>query len=204
MNVFDDRSSLPVTKRYYPFRSADGSNYNPLFPSLGKAGSPYARSVPGTTPLPKHVLPDPGLVFDTLLRREEFTPHPGGVSSLFFAFANLVIHDLFDTNPLDWTINSTSSYLDLSILYGRSQEEQDQVRRKDGTGKLWDDVFSDGRLFLMPPACCALLVLLSRNHNVRDSFVHLVLVLTLMSGDSTSRRSFSRSTNRGLLYLLLS
>jgi len=176
--MFDSQASLPVTKCTYPFRSVDGSNYNPLFPSLGKAGSPYARSVPGTTPLPKHVLPDPGLVFDTLLCRQEFTPHPGDVSSLFFAFANLVIHDVFNTSPLDRTINTTSSYLDLSILYGRSQKEQDEVRNKDGRGKLWDDVFAERRLLLMPPACCALLVLLSRNHNVRGSFVHCVLVLT--------------------------
>jgi linoleate 10R-lipoxygenase len=169
LNVYDHRAPVPVaprTKRVYAFRSADGSNYNPLFPSLGKAGSPYARSVPGLTPLPKHALPDAGLVFDTLLRREEFTPHPGGVSSLFFAFANLIIHDLFSTNRIDWTKNDTTSYLDLSILYGKSQEEQDLVRRKDGTGRLWDDVFADRRLLLMPPASCALLVLLSRHHNV--------------------------------------
>uniref|UniRef100_A0A7G1PUP4 Dioxygenase n=1 Tax=Tricholoma matsutake TaxID=40145 RepID=A0A7G1PUP4_TRIMT len=149
----------------YAFRTADGSNYNPLFPSLGKAGSPYARSVPGLRFVPKHVLPDPGLVFDTLLRREEFVPHPGGISSLFFAFADLVIHSIFNTNHTDWTKNDTSSYLDLSILYGNSESQVNQVRRKDGTGRLWEDVFADSRLLFMPPASCALLVLLSRNHN---------------------------------------
>jgi hypothetical protein len=150
----------------YAFRPADGSNYNPLFPSLGKAGSPYARSVPALRPMPKHVLPDPGLVFDTLLRREKFVPHPGGISSLFFAFADLVIHSIFNTNRMDWAVNDNSSYLDLSILYGSSDKEVDGVRRKDGTGKLYEDVFADSRLLFMPPASCALLVLLSRNHNV--------------------------------------
>ncbi|GLB41098.1 putative animal haem peroxidase [Lyophyllum shimeji] len=153
----------PLVK--YAFRSADGSNYNPLFPSLGKAGMPYARSVPAIKTVPKHVLPDSGLVFDTLLCREEFTEHPGGISSLFFAFADLVIHSIFDTDPHDWSINRASSYLDLSILYGSSESQVNQVRRKDGTGKLWDDVFADGRLLHMPPATCALLVLMNRNHN---------------------------------------
>jgi hypothetical protein len=37
---------------------------------MGKAGTPYARTVPQTHPLPKNALPDPGLVFDTLLKRE--------------------------------------------------------------------------------------------------------------------------------------
>ncbi|KAG6837017.1 hypothetical protein H0H93_016224 [Arthromyces matolae] len=156
----ETRPDLP-----FPFRSADGSNYNPAVPSLGKAGSPYARSVPPTHVNNKHNLPDPGLLFDHILRRKEFVPHPGGISSLFFAFANLVIHSIFDTDHHDPTKNSTSSYLDLSILYGNSESDVNQVRRLDGSGKLWNDVFSDSRLLLMPPASCALLVLLNRNHN---------------------------------------
>ncbi|KAF9465406.1 heme peroxidase [Collybia nuda] len=150
----------------YAFRSADGSNYNPSFPTMGMAGTPYARSVPATRSIPKHVLPEPGLVFDTLLRREkEFTPHPDGVSSLFFAFADLVIHSIFHTRHGDAMINDTSSYLDLSILYGDSESQQNKVRKNDGTGRLHNDVFSDRRLLYMPPASGALLVLLSRNHN---------------------------------------
>lgn len=38
---------------------------------------------------------------------------------------------------------------------------------KDGTGRLFDDVFADSRLLAMPPSVCALLVLMCRNHNVR-------------------------------------
>jgi linoleate 10R-lipoxygenase len=112
-------------------------------------------------------LPDAGLIFDNLLKRDKFVPHPGGLSSMFFAFANLVIHSIFNTNHQDCTINKASSYLDLSPLYGSSKEQVDQVRRKDGTGRLWEDVFADSRLLLMPPSVCALLVLLCRNHNVR-------------------------------------
>jgi hypothetical protein len=156
----------------YAFRSADGSNNNPLFPTLGQAGSPYARSVPSTNISPKSALPDPGLVFDTLLKRDKFTEHPGGISALFFAFADLVIHSIFNTNHTDWTINDSSSYLDLSVLYGNSEAQVDSVRRKDGSGKLWDDVFADSRLLHMPPASCALLVLLNRNHNVSLLFFY--------------------------------
>lgn len=135
----------------YAFRSADGSNYNPSSPSMGRAGSPYARSVPSANCAPASALPDPGLVFDTLLRRQKFEPHPDGISSLFFAFADLVIHSIFDTRHSDWTINDSSSYLDLSILYGSSEAQMDGVRRKDGSGKIWDDTFADPRLLFMPP-----------------------------------------------------
>ncbi|KAJ7853500.1 heme peroxidase [Mycena olivaceomarginata] len=149
----------------YAYRNADGSNYVPLFPGLGKANSPYARSVPATNFTPPATLPDAGLVFDTLMSRDEFVDHPGGISSLFFAFADLVIHSIFNTDPRDQTNNLTSSYLDLGILYGNSQKEQDSVRNKDGRGRLYEDVFADNRLLFMPPSACALLVLLSRNHN---------------------------------------
>ncbi|KAH9942693.1 heme peroxidase [Amylocystis lapponica] len=149
----------------YAFRSADGSGYSIITPWLGSAGTPYARSVPSTVSLSPSELPDPALVFDTLLKRDQFVQHPGGISSLFFAFADLIIHSIFNTNTRDPTINDASSYLDLSPLYGSSQEQVDAVRRKDGTGRLWDDVFADNRLLFMPPSVCALLVLFCRNHN---------------------------------------
>lgn len=153
----------------YAFRFADGSYNNVLCPTLGQAGSPYARSVPSSHLAPQFTLPDPGLLFDTLLKRDKdsFDPHPGGMSSLFFAFAALVIHSIFNTNHADWSINDASSYLDLSVLYGNNDAQVDSVRRKDGSGKLWDDVFADSRLLFMPPASCVLLILLNRNHNVR-------------------------------------
>ncbi|KAF9524957.1 heme peroxidase [Crepidotus variabilis] len=149
----------------YQYRTADGSYTNPLIPSLGRAGTPYARSVASSNIGPKSTLPDPGLVFDTLLRRDTFTEHPGGISALFFAFADLVIHSIFNTRHGDWSINDASSYLDLSILYGSNEEQQNSVRRNDGSGKLQDDVWADRRLIMMPPSACVLLVLLNRNHN---------------------------------------
>lgn len=86
-----------------------------------------------------------------------------------FAFASLVTHQLFRTNPRDFTKNNTSSYLDLSILYGINQDQQDSVRDKElGRGFLYPDAFAEDRLILVPPAASALLVILSRNHNVRS------------------------------------
>jgi len=150
----------------YAYRSADGSYYNPLIPSLGMAGSPYARSVPSQRCLSNAALPPPDLVFDTLLKRDKFFEHPGGVSSLFFAFADIIIHNVFHTDHKDWALNRASSYLDLSPLYGSSPEAVNSVRRRDGTGRLHDDVFADSRLLFMPPAVGALLVIFNRNHNV--------------------------------------
>jgi hypothetical protein len=38
---------------------------------MGKADEPYARSVQQQHALPNNMLPDPGLVFDALLKREK-------------------------------------------------------------------------------------------------------------------------------------
>ncbi|KAJ6619469.1 linoleate diol synthase [Mycena sp. CBHHK59/15] len=149
----------------YAWRTADGSYNNVNMPEMGKAGTPYARSVQQTHPLPKHELPDPGLVFDTLLKRDGFVKHPAGLSSMMFSFAALVIHSVFRTSHTDVNINETSSYVDLSPLYGHNQEAQDKVRVKDGRGVLYPDVFAEDRLLLLPPAVCVILVLFSRNHN---------------------------------------
>jgi linoleate 10R-lipoxygenase len=150
----------------YAFRPVDGSYYNPLTPSLGMAGMPYARSVPTSTTIPVSHLPDAATVFDTLLRRDQFVGHPGGLSSLFFAFADLIIHTIFNTSHADWAINNASSYLDLGLLYGRSEKQVNSVRQLDGSGKIWNDIFADSRLLFMPPSVCALLIIFSRNHNV--------------------------------------
>ncbi|KZP00813.1 heme peroxidase [Calocera viscosa TUFC12733] len=161
----------PQPKRSYHYRTTNGDHYNPAFPNLGRAGMPYSRSVPSASIVPPSALPDPGLVFDLLLSRpaNKFTPHPGGLSSMFFAMANLVIHSIFDTNRQDWNLNDTSSYIDLSPLYGNGVSKMkappEALRRFDGTGRLHEDVFGDARLLFMPAPTAVLLVLLCRNHN---------------------------------------
>jgi linoleate 10R-lipoxygenase len=75
----------------HQFRSADGSNNNPILPQLGAANTPYARSIPPNTIQPG-AYPDAGLIFDSIFAREKFIEHPSGVSSVFFAWASLIIH----------------------------------------------------------------------------------------------------------------
>lgn len=55
----------------YQYRTADGSNNNVDVPDMGKANTPYSRSVQSSHPLTPSTLPDAGLLFDTLLRRDE-------------------------------------------------------------------------------------------------------------------------------------
>lgn len=147
------------------WRTADGSCNNLEAPDVGKAHTPYARSVQPSHPLPYNQLPDPGLLFDTLLKREGFVKHPAGLSSLFFAFATLVIHTVFRTSHERDHINQTSSYVDLAPLYGHDQTHQNKIRIRDGYGVIYPDSFAEYRLLLLPPAVCTLLVLFSRNHN---------------------------------------
>lgn len=165
--LYNDLGHPPATSigNAYAWRTADGSHNNIDLPNMGKAGTPYARSVQQTHPVPKNQLPDPGLIFDTLLKREGFVKHPAGLSSMMFSFAALVIHSVFRTSHRDVNINETSSYVDLSPLYGHNQEAQNQVRVRDGYGLLKPDVFAEDRLLLLPPAVCAILVLFNRNHN---------------------------------------
>lgn len=69
------------------------------------------------------------------------------------------------------TKNNTTSYLDLSPLYGANQLAQDQVRNKKlGRGLLYPDCFSEERLEFLPPAVSALLCIFNRNHNVCAAF----------------------------------
>lgn len=169
----------------YAFRTADGTDYNPFEPTMGKAGSPYARSVPSLHPLSPSSLPAADLVFDQLLKRDKFVPHTGGISNLFFAFADFIIHSVFNTSARDWTKNDVSSYLDLSPLYGSSEADLAKVRRNDGTGKLWDDVFADWRLLNMPPSVGTLIILFNRNHNVCRSSVGIPWLGCLTSSSFT-------------------
>ena len=99
---------------------------------------------------------------------------------MFFHLATLVIHgskqrscpvnlDIFYTDASNSNINLTSSYLDLSTLYGFNQDQQDLVRTKSD-GLLKPDCFYDARLLGFPPAVAGLMIGLNRFHNsvVRD------------------------------------
>ena len=58
-------------------------------------------------------------------------------------------------------ISKTSSYLDLSPLYGDNQTDQDLIRTfKDG--KLKPDCFAEERLLVFPPGTGVLLLMYNR------------------------------------------
>ena len=147
------------------YRRHDGGNNNIWNPEMGKAGTPYARNVPSMKPKGP-TLPDPELVFEQLLKRPEgkFVEHPSGLNRLFFSFATIVIHECFQTDRKQQWINETSSYVDLSTLYGNTEKEQVRVRTYNN-GTIYPDSIASERIMLMPPGVVALLIMFSRNHN---------------------------------------
>lgn len=76
----------------------------------------------------------------------------------------MIIHDLFQTDHRDFSNSQTSSYLDLSTLYGDTEEDQNGIRTFED-GKLKPDCFSEQRLLGFPPGCGVFLILLNRFHN---------------------------------------
>jgi linoleate 8R-lipoxygenase/9,12-octadecadienoate 8-hydroperoxide 8R-isomerase len=147
----------------YQYRSADGSFNSLVHPQLGAAGTPYARTVkPATMQTPAR--PDPGVVFDSVMTRKHADLHPNRISSVLFYLASIIIHDLFRTDHRDYANSLTSSYLDLSPLYGSNQDEQDQMRTFSD-GRLKPDCFSEARLLFFPPGVGCLLITFNRFHN---------------------------------------
>ncbi|KAI8944722.1 heme peroxidase [Xylaria longipes] len=149
----------------HQYRMPDGSFNNILQPNLGKAGTPYAKSVRNTKRL-HGVKPDPGLLFDLLMAREDggFKENPAGISSMLFYHASIIIHDLFRTSRTDMNISDVSSYLDLAPLYGSSLRDQLEIRTMK-EGKLKPDTFHEKRLLGQPAGVNVMLVLYNRMHN---------------------------------------
>jgi linoleate 10R-lipoxygenase len=78
--------------------------------------------------------------------------------------ATNIISDVFQTDPSNPNINKTSSYLDLSILYGDNEAEQ-KLMRTFTCGKIKPDYFSEPRIHALPAASGVVLVMLNRFHN---------------------------------------
>jgi linoleate 8R-lipoxygenase/9,12-octadecadienoate 8-hydroperoxide 8R-isomerase len=147
----------------FQYRAADGSNNSLVHPQLGAAGTPYARTVkPSMIQTPAR--PDPGVVFDSVMVRKHAELHPNRISSVLFYLASIIIHDCFRTDHSDYSNSLTSSYLDLSPLYGSNQAEQDLMRTRTD-GKIKPDCFSEARLLFFPPGVGALLIMFNRFHN---------------------------------------
>ena len=145
------------------YRTADGSFNNIMAPQLGAANTHYARSVRPQT-MQAADLPNPEDLFDSLMARDHFKPHPAKISSMLFYFASIIIHDLFQTDRWDTTKTKTSSYLDLAPLYGRDQLEQDAMRTFEN-GRIKPDCFSNKRILGFPPGVGAMLIMFNRFHN---------------------------------------
>lgn len=147
----------------YRYRQADGSYNNPLHPSLGAANSNYARTCRAGVVQPG-ALPDPELIFESIMKRTNYRKHQNNVSSILWYWATIIIHDLFWTDHENPEVTKTSSYLDLSPLYGSNQAMQDSIRTfKDGLMK--PDTYADKRLHGMPPGCSVILYMFNRFHN---------------------------------------
>ncbi|KAJ4243864.1 hypothetical protein NW762_014745 [Fusarium torreyae] len=155
----------------FKYRTADGKFNSAMHPQLGQAGAPYAKTVPSKTH-PLGALPDPADLFDRLMAREEpgddrkGRPSSSGLSSMLIYHATIIIHDIFRTNDTDKNISDSSSYLDLSPLYGFTEEMQRKIRDdKYKMGLLKPDTFAEDRLLRQPPGVCIYLVMYNRYHN---------------------------------------
>ena len=74
--------------------------------------------------------------------------------------------DIFRTNDKDKNISNSSSYRDLSPLYGCTNEMQRKVRDdKYKLGLLKPNTFAEDRLLRQPPGVCIMLVMYNRYHN---------------------------------------
>ncbi|KAI9723451.1 MAG: hypothetical protein M1828_004181 [Chrysothrix sp. TS-e1954] len=150
----------------FQYRQADGKFNSVLHPHLGQAGAPYAKTVPSIT----HSLgamPDPGDIFDRLMARQKNgRESKSGLSSMLIYHATVIIHDIFRTNDTDKNISDSSSYLDLSPLYGYTEEMTRKIRDdKYRLGLLRPDTFAEDRLVRQPPGVCIYLVMYNRYHN---------------------------------------
>ncbi|CCF37413.1 linoleate diol synthase [Colletotrichum higginsianum] len=150
----------------FQYRTADGSFNSALNPHLGQAGGPYAKTVPSKT-APLGALPDPEVLFDRLMAREAGgRQSQSGLSSMLLYHATIIIHDIFRTNDDDKNISDSSSYLDLSPLYGYNESMVRKVRDdKYKLGLLKPDTFAEDRLLRQPPGVCIMLVMYNRYHN---------------------------------------
>ena len=165
---FDAMLHPPVTYLgdAFQYRAPDGKFNSVIHPHLGAAGAPYAKTVPSQTH-PLGALPDPGDIFDRLMAREpKGRDSPSGLSSMLIYHATIIIHDIFRTNESDKNLSDSSSYLDLSPLYGYNIDMQRKVRDgKFKQGLLKPDTFAEDRLLRQPPGVCIMLVMYNRYHN---------------------------------------
>ncbi|KAK5110343.1 hypothetical protein LTR62_006051 [Meristemomyces frigidus] len=159
----------------FRYRAVDGKFNSVVNPHIGQAGAPYAKTVPSKS-APLGALPDPGDLFDKLMARGEAgRQSESGLSSMLIYHATIIIHDIFRTNDNDKNISDSSSYLDLSPLYGYTMEMQRKIRDdKYKLGHLKPDTFAEDRLLRQPPGVCIMLVMYNRYHNYAAKMLYRI------------------------------
>lgn len=156
---YDRMLHLPLTylRDAFQYRSAD--KLNNVMSRLGQAGAPYAKTFPSKTHQ-LEALPDPGDFFDHVMAHTKDRPSPSGLSSMLIYHATIIIHDIFRTNNNDKNISDSSSYLNLSPLYGYTMEMQRKIREdKCEFELLKPDTFAEDRLLRQPSSVCIMLVM---------------------------------------------
>lgn len=153
--------------RSYKWRLYDGRGNSVLnkYYTVGMGLTYYNNEVKGKGKLNNP--PDPAAIFELAMKRTKFIPHPNGINVLLFYLAGVITHDLFWTSEkpeYQRLVNTSSSYLDLQPLYGRSKEEADAIRTFKN-GLIMPDYFTNWRLSYQLPGIAVLVVLFSRNHN---------------------------------------
>ncbi|KAF8890657.1 heme peroxidase [Infundibulicybe gibba] len=174
--ALDDRSDTLQSAAQFmssPRNAEFAGRMNPVFVQLlhktqwptpqhsPNPGQSYVRRIPSTT---FSQVPSATDVFEKLLEEQTREPHTNGVSKLALGFAYLISSSLYPTRP-PTNLGAVESRLDLSPLYGRNKEEEQTIRRYDGSGELTPDSFAVAELDSLPSYIQLLLILWNRNHN---------------------------------------
>eukprot|EP00929_Paragymnodinium_shiwhaense_P002420 TRINITY_DN10265_c0_g1_i3.p1 TRINITY_DN10265_c0_g1~~TRINITY_DN10265_c0_g1_i3.p1 ORF type:complete len:430 (-),score=76.44 TRINITY_DN10265_c0_g1_i3:482-1771(-) len=109
------------------------------------------------------ILPDPEELSKALFMRSTFRPSPWGHNAISSWFANVAIHDFFRSDSKKAWINLHSSYLDLQVLYGRTEEVVRSTRTfEEGKMKqIGDDRFDRKKMYETK----AIVIMLMKEHN---------------------------------------
>lgn len=120
------------------------------------------------------------------------------VSSCFVQIQHDWVHstdigiDIFRTNDKDRNISDSSSYLDLSPLYGYTEEMQRKVRDdKYKLGLLKPDTFAEDRLLRQPPGVCIMLVMYNRYVKLCQARLRILSLSSLFAAKFRCRPSLS-------------
>ncbi|KAK8001666.1 hypothetical protein PG991_013888 [Apiospora marii] len=128
------------------------------------AAGAYPRSIHPDFPA-RTRLPEPDLVFDTLLARGvAVRDNPSQISSPFLHFAALISIDRSESQHLSETENRGRRRLRLTPLYGRTSAQESTVRMFSN-GLLKGDMFASSEAWRELPGVRILLVMFNRFHN---------------------------------------